>query len=256
MSSSSPDRGRSSTSTSRTAGSGRRAAAPTRSPATSSARGRMRGPGRWRPSSHGDDDRVAARRPPAPSGERAAEPRPRDPRERRARAPPPGGAAGDRSVVPPSRRPAVPGVLEPARRPGGRRVPDPRQRRLPRAVPRRRAARRLDRPRARLSGAPDPPGQAADRGPAGDLRRVRRRGRDPRGRPCRRAVGARRHAVVHDLPRRGGDRPERPDPERRIAVVAADDRDEPVGRPPRRRLGPGPPGRRLGPRAARPGAAA
>ena len=106
-------------------------------------------------------------------------------------------------------------LLEPPRRPGRARVPDPRQRRLPGPGARRRAAGRLDRPGARLPRPPDRGRQAADRRPAGDLRRGGRRGRHPRGRRWSTAERPRGRASLHDLPRRAGRRPERPDPQRR-----------------------------------------
>ena len=91
--------------------------------------------------------------------------------------------------------------------------------------------------------------QAGDPGPALDLRRGRRRGRDARDRPRRRAERARRHARLHDLPRRAGRRPQRPHPERRQRPLRLARRDERVARPARRRLGARPPQRHVGPRA-------
>ena len=124
-------------------------------------------------------DRVARGGPPAPPLERPAELHPRDPRERRARAPPRRRAAGHRSVVPPPRPAAVRRVREPARRSGRARIPDAGQRRLPRPGARRRAAGRLDRPRA---GLPRRTGSSpASRPLAGlpvDVRRGGRRGGD------------------------------------------------------------------------------
>ena len=110
------------------------------------------------------------------------------------------------------------------------------------------------RPRSRLPRAPDPPrqtGTAGGRRPAGDLRRVRRRGRHARGRPRRRPERPAGRAQLHDLPRRAGHRPQRPDPQRRHRTRPPDRRDERRPRPARCALGVRPAERRLGSREPR-----
>ena len=112
-------------------------------------------------------------------------------------------SARRRALVPPPRPGAVRGVREPPRRSGRPRMPDAGQRRLPRAGSGRRAARRLDRPRARLRRAPDRARQAAARRPAFDVRRGRRRGGDAGGRARRRADRPRvtlSYTIFRDVP--------------------------------------------------------
>ena len=87
--------------------------------------------------------------------------------------------------------------------------------------------------------------------PPGDLRRGRRRGRDPHRHPRRRAQRPDRRARLHDLPRPPGHRPERPDPQRGHDADPPDRRHERDPGPPRRALGVHPAERRMGAREPR-----
>ena len=95
------------------------------------------------------------------------------------------------------------------------------------------------------------PGKPADRRPAGDVRRGGRRGGDPRDHPPRRAERHRGAPVLHDLPRRARDRPERPGPQHRQGPPAPADGHERRRSTCRPRLGARPPERHLGSRAPR-----
>ena len=103
-----------------------------------------------------------------------------------------------------------------------------------------------------LREPPDPAGQAADRRPAVDLRRGRRRGRDRSRSPSSTRRAAPRCALSYTIFR------DAPAIARSVRVrqhgpgpVAPADRHERRARPARRRLGARPPERHLGPRAAR-----
>ena len=121
--------------------------------------------------------------------------------------------------------------------------------------PDRRAGRRLGRPRARLRRAPDPCRQArpsAGGRPPGDLRRVRRGGRNARDRARRRASAASPSSSSYTI---FGDRPVVARSARirndGAAAGPADRRDERDARPARRALGARPAQRGMGAREPR-----
>ena len=169
-----------------------------------------------------------------------------------------GRAARRRALVPPPRPAAVRRVLEPrsairsrssSRRRGSGDFRDPGARR--------RVAGRLDASSSsRYRGHRIAPGKPALAGPAVDLRRGRRRGRDARGRPASTSrpglVVTPAYTIFRDVP---VDRPVRSDSGTTAPApltARRPDRDERVARPARCRLGPRPPQRHVGARAPRP----